>query len=275
MFAQIGLRSGRQGPDGVQSEPAQPLLASGADSPDAADGQRSKELCDAFCVLDVTINAPEKTRPREKLDLPIKIAGLAPGEEAEVTVAAVDLGILNLTHFKTPDPAGYFYGQRKLAIDIRDVYGLLIDHFGYDGILFQMGSDDSIQANDLEDNQNAGVEIYNAAHDTIGGTSAGLGNLIANNVNTGLLIQGSAQGTPNLIQNNTIEQNVGAGVELYNSSNNQVGGPGTSQSNLISGNLGDGIFITGSSSEGLACSIAALNALRAASLNASSEESTS
>ncbi|HEV3042442.1 MAG TPA: MG2 domain-containing protein, partial [Roseiarcus sp.] len=77
--------------------------------------------------LDITINAPEKTRPRQKLDLPIKIAGLAPGEEAEVTVAAVDLGILNLTHFKTPDPADFFYGQRKLAIDIRDIYGLLID----------------------------------------------------------------------------------------------------------------------------------------------------
>jgi alpha-2-macroglobulin len=77
--------------------------------------------------LDIAINAPEKTRPREKLDLPIKVAGLAPGEEAEVTVAAVDLGILNLTHYKTPDPADFFYGQRKLAVDIRDLYGLLID----------------------------------------------------------------------------------------------------------------------------------------------------
>ena len=37
-------------------------------------------------------------------DVPIKIGGLAPGEEAEVTVAAVDVGILNLTGYKTPDP---------------------------------------------------------------------------------------------------------------------------------------------------------------------------
>jgi len=77
--------------------------------------------------LDVSIDAPEKTRPREKLDLPIKIGGLAPGEEAEVTVAAVDLGILNLTHYKTPDAADFFFGQRKLPVDIRDLYGLLID----------------------------------------------------------------------------------------------------------------------------------------------------
>ena len=77
--------------------------------------------------LDVAIGAPEKTRPRSTLTLPIKIAGLAAGEEAEVTLAAVDVGILNLTGYKTPEPTEYFFGQRKLAIEIRDLYGLLID----------------------------------------------------------------------------------------------------------------------------------------------------
>src|SRR5271154_5361932 len=77
--------------------------------------------------LEVSISVPEKARPREKLALPIKIGGLAAGEEAEVTVAAVDVGILNLTGFKTPDPTGYFFGQRKLGVDIRDLYGFLID----------------------------------------------------------------------------------------------------------------------------------------------------
>ena len=72
--------------------------------------------------LDVAIDAPDKTRPRQSLTLPIKIGGLSAGEEAEVTVAAVDVGILNLTGYKTPDPRGYFFGQRKLAVDIRDLY---------------------------------------------------------------------------------------------------------------------------------------------------------
>ena len=44
-----------------------------------------------------------------------------------MTVAAVDIGILNITGFKTPDPNDYFFGQRKLPIEIRDLYGLLID----------------------------------------------------------------------------------------------------------------------------------------------------
>ena len=61
------------------------------------------------------------------MTLPIRVAGLAPGEEARVTVSAVDIGILNLTGFKTPDPAAYFFGQRKLAVEIRDLWGMLID----------------------------------------------------------------------------------------------------------------------------------------------------
>ncbi|HYA75212.1 MAG TPA: alpha-2-macroglobulin family protein, partial [Roseiarcus sp.] len=91
--------------------------------------------------LDVAIDAPEKTRPRQALTLPIKIGGLAAGEEAEVTVAAVDVGILNLTGYKTPDPRGYFFGQRKLAVDIRDLYGMLID--GMEGVAgsLQTGGD--------------------------------------------------------------------------------------------------------------------------------------
>ena len=77
--------------------------------------------------LDIALNAPAKARPREKLTLPIQIAGLGAGEEAYVTVAAVDIGILNLTHYQTPDPREHFFGQRMLSTEIRDIYGLLID----------------------------------------------------------------------------------------------------------------------------------------------------
>jgi hypothetical protein len=85
------------------------------------------EIDEAAHKLNIAIHAPDKTRPRAPVTLPIELSGLAPGEEAEVTVAAVDIGILNLTGYKTPDPSDYFFGQRKLAVDIRDLYGLLID----------------------------------------------------------------------------------------------------------------------------------------------------
>ncbi len=77
--------------------------------------------------LDITLEPPALARPRQSMTLPLEVAGLAPGEEARVTVSAVDVGILNLTGFKTPDPGAYFFGQRKLPVDIRDLWGMLID----------------------------------------------------------------------------------------------------------------------------------------------------
>ena len=57
----------------------------------------------------------------------MKIGGLKAGEEARITLAAVDLGILNLTRFQTPAPENWFYAQRRMGLEIRDFYGRLID----------------------------------------------------------------------------------------------------------------------------------------------------
>ena len=65
--------------------------------------------------------------PRQPLSIPVRVAGLAAGEEAFVTLAAVDVGILNLTRYESPDATAYFFGQRQLSAEIRDLYGLLID----------------------------------------------------------------------------------------------------------------------------------------------------
>ncbi len=77
--------------------------------------------------LKVSIEAPEKAKPGQKVMVPVKLAGLAAGESARVTVAAVDVGILNLTRFDAPKPEGWFFGQRKLGLDMRDYYSRLID----------------------------------------------------------------------------------------------------------------------------------------------------
>ncbi|MCJ2045449.1 alpha-2-macroglobulin family protein [Methylobacterium sp. J-078] len=78
-------------------------------------------------TLGVTLTAPAKVRPRETLTLPIQLAGLKSGEEARVGVALVDVGILNLTRYEAPNPFGYFFGQKALGPEIRDLYGYLID----------------------------------------------------------------------------------------------------------------------------------------------------
>ncbi len=70
---------------------------------------------------------PATLRPNSTLTVPVKLAGLAVGEDARVVVAAVDVGILNLTNYKAPAPDDYYLGQRRLTAEVRDLYGQLID----------------------------------------------------------------------------------------------------------------------------------------------------
>ena len=76
--------------------------------------------------LAVSLEAPAQSRPHGPLTVPVSVPGAA-GETAYVAVAAVDVGILNLTNYKAPDPTGWYYGQRRLGLELRDLYGRLID----------------------------------------------------------------------------------------------------------------------------------------------------
>jgi uncharacterized protein YfaS (alpha-2-macroglobulin family) len=78
-------------------------------------------------TIGVGLDLPALIRPETTLRVPVKLAGLGAGEEARIVVSAVDVGILNLTNYKVPDPDGYYLGQRKLSAEVRDLYGQLID----------------------------------------------------------------------------------------------------------------------------------------------------
>ncbi|MEH6738444.1 MAG: alpha-2-macroglobulin family protein [Sulfitobacter sp.] len=78
--------------------------------------------------LNVSLGAPDEVDGQAGiLRVPVQVSGIAQGETAYVTLAAVDLGILNLTDFKVPDPSDHYFGQRRLGVGLRDVYGRLID----------------------------------------------------------------------------------------------------------------------------------------------------
>lgn len=77
--------------------------------------------------LAVSLDLPEKIRPNALLDIPVSVTNAAAGEEIFITVAAVDVGILNLTRHQPPNPTEWYFGQRKLGLEIRDLYGRLID----------------------------------------------------------------------------------------------------------------------------------------------------
>ncbi|MEM9138237.1 MAG: alpha-2-macroglobulin family protein [Pseudomonadota bacterium] len=91
--------------------------------------------------LGVTVTTPDQVAPRGPLDARIRIDGLQAGERAYVTIAAVDLGILNLTGFESPDPAEHYFGQRALGMEMRDLYGKLIDGMQGDPGRLRSGGD--------------------------------------------------------------------------------------------------------------------------------------
>lgn len=78
--------------------------------------------------LAVHLDAPSVTDGQPGvLQTSVLVDGLAEGDTAYVTLAAVDQGILNLTAFEAPDVTGHYFGQRRLGVEIRDIYGRLID----------------------------------------------------------------------------------------------------------------------------------------------------
>ncbi|MCT4555215.1 MAG: alpha-2-macroglobulin family protein [Pelagimonas sp.] len=88
--------------------------------------------------LQVALDLPPQAMPRETLTATVQIDNLPAGQRAHVTLAAVDLGILNLTGFDAPNPADHYFGQRRLGIEIRDIYGRLIN--GLDGSMGRVRS---------------------------------------------------------------------------------------------------------------------------------------
>jgi alpha-2-macroglobulin len=78
-------------------------------------------------TLAVDIAAPDKVRPQLDVTVPLHIGNIPDGDQAFVTLAAVDEGILQLTRFASPDPVGFLFGKRALGIAMRDDYGKLLD----------------------------------------------------------------------------------------------------------------------------------------------------
>lgn len=94
-------------------------------------------------TLGIAFDPPKQIQPRTKLTVPLTLSNIPTGESAFVTLAAVDVGVLNVTGFTPPDADGWFYGQRRLAMELRDIYGQLIDgSLGDTGAIRSGGGDE-------------------------------------------------------------------------------------------------------------------------------------
>ncbi|MBU0969304.1 MAG: alpha-2-macroglobulin family protein, partial [Proteobacteria bacterium] len=102
--------------------------------------------------LGVAIDVPKKIAPNRRVAIPVSVQnfdGTIP-DQAWVTLAAVDLGILNLTGFQTPSPFDHFFQARRYAPQIHDLYQKLIEtnagayakqRFGGDAPVLSRGGD--------------------------------------------------------------------------------------------------------------------------------------
>jgi Astacin (Peptidase family M12A) len=101
-----------------------------------------------------------------------------------------------------------------------------------------------------------GIYVEGGAGNLIGGTTAGAGNVVADNGNDGVQIYGPGANF-NVVQGNLIgttatglaaDGNGGSGISLlYGPVSNTVGGATAAARNVVSGNLGTGVLLAGAS----------------------------
>ncbi|OYX06102.1 MAG: alpha-2-macroglobulin [Caulobacter vibrioides] len=77
--------------------------------------------------LTVDLGTPTKIDSKAPVEIPVKVSGMGLGQKARITIAAVDEGILRLTHQESPDPVKWYFGKRALTLNYRDDYGRLLD----------------------------------------------------------------------------------------------------------------------------------------------------
>ncbi|MGH1453982.1 MAG: alpha-2-macroglobulin family protein [Paracoccaceae bacterium] len=122
----------------VTAQVIRPMDVAAGHNPARALGLAHAAVDPADRLLQVTLDAPDVAEPRAPLPVAIHVQGGRAGQTTYVTLAAVDLGILNLTGFKSPDPGDHYFGQRRLGVEMRDLYGRLID--GMNGAMGQVRS---------------------------------------------------------------------------------------------------------------------------------------
>lgn len=127
--------------------------------------------------------APEKMGPSQNLVVKVKAKDSQgnPIKNATVLVAAVDVGILNITNYKTPDPFAGIFGRKAYGADQLDVYGQLIEtgqgrigslSFGGDAALAKGGKKPdtnvmivALQSKPVKVNENGEAEVSLAIPD--------------------------------------------------------------------------------------------------------------
>ncbi|MBT7409420.1 MAG: alpha-2-macroglobulin family protein, partial [Methylococcales bacterium] len=95
--------------------------------------------------LNVSLQLPEKIQPFMTLNTRVKVENVKK-QSMMVTLAAVDVGVLNITDFETPDVIDGFFGQRRYSVESYDIYGKVIENNSGKKAKIRFGGDADIHS---------------------------------------------------------------------------------------------------------------------------------
>ena len=94
--------------------------------------------------IQLQISSPEKIEPNKKLTLQLQAqvnAGQMKNQKVQLRLMAVDVGILNITGFETPDPYNWIFKPRRLRVEAHDMYGDIVEYLKADIARQKFGGD--------------------------------------------------------------------------------------------------------------------------------------
>ncbi|WP_112875324.1 alpha-2-macroglobulin family protein [Paracoccus endophyticus] len=103
-----------------------PLAADAGRAPVRGLGIAHAAVDPAARRLAAALTVPAEVGPRGSAPVTLAVSGAAPGATVHATVWAVDQGILNLTGYQPPSASDHYFGQRRLGVGLRDLYGRLV-----------------------------------------------------------------------------------------------------------------------------------------------------
>jgi alpha-2-macroglobulin len=90
-------------------------------------GVISLDVEDPGTVLNPVIRMPDRLKPEQKFSVSVSEKN---GKPMVYTIAVVDEGLLDLTHFKTPDPHKAFFAHEALGVKTFDLFDQIIGAYG-------------------------------------------------------------------------------------------------------------------------------------------------
>ena len=90
--------------------------------------------------LKIEIDAPQKSKPGEPLRISYQT-----DRPAKIVIFAVDVGILQVTDYKTPDPLGYFFRKCALTVETSQIVDLIIPEFSLLRSVSAFGGGEDVQ----------------------------------------------------------------------------------------------------------------------------------